>query len=154
MLEGLRIKRSQASLMLLVLVAAAVVVSMAKMRTRDTALRVIGHEWERSIDVQTFTGDKWIVTRVEQNRGTSPSDKITWPDPKLAMRGACDGCEREGVRSAVYTVRFLDPISERGFGCEFDESRWASFEVDSRWHAEFDPQTGAPNCKTLTPAGG
>ena len=152
MLEGLRIKRSQVSLLLLLLIAAAVIVSMAKLRTRDTALRVIGHEWERSIDVQTFTGDRWIVTRVEQNRGTSTVDDIKWPDPKLGQRGTCEGCEREGQRNAVYTVRFLDPISERGYGCEFGESKWGSFEVDSRWHAEFDPQTGAPNCKTLAPA--
>ena len=152
MLKGLRIKRSQLSLMLLVLIAAGVVVAMAKLRTRDTALRVLGHEWERSIDVQTYTGEKWIVTRVEQTRGTSTLDEITWPDPKLAKRGACEGCEREGQRSAVYTVRFLDPVSERGYGCEFGESKWSSFDVDSRWHAHFDPQTGAPNCQTLTPA--
>jgi hypothetical protein len=152
MLKGLRIRRSQVSLMLLVLIAAAVIVSMAKLRTRDTALRVIGHEWERSIDVQTFTGDRWIVTRVEQNRGTSALDEITWPDPKLKRRGRCEGCERQGARSAVYTVRFLDPIAERGYACEFGEGKWASFEVDSRWHAEFDPQTGAPDCETLSPA--
>jgi len=152
MLGGLRIKRSQLSLMLLLLIGAAVIVAMAKLRTRDTALRVIGHEWERSIDVQSYAGERWIVTRVEQNRGSDTLDEIKWPDPELKKRGLCEGCEREGQRSAIYTVRFLDPVSERGYGCEFGESKWRSFEIDSRWHAEFDPQTGVPNCETLTPA--
>ena len=137
------------------LVALAVVVVLSLLlltASKDTALRVVGHQWERSIEVEEFTGKHWVVTRTETNSGAALSDKLSWPRVELRRTGKCDGCQRHGRRQATYTVRLLDRVAQRHVECTFDEARWKSFALDSRWEGQFDPQTGMLDCTSLQPA--
>jgi hypothetical protein len=140
------------SVAVLAVLTAAIIGSLVFMVRHRTALRVVGLEWERIVEVEEFTGERWIVTREEVAAGESTEDALHWPDPKLERTGNCDGCQREGKRRSSYTVRLLDPVTDRGHGCQLDEARWKEFRPGSRWIADFDPQTGLPICDTLRSA--
>lgn len=149
------IRRGRNLLRVVVLVALAVVVVLSLLLLRaskDTALRVVGHEWERTLEVEEFTGKYWVVTRTETTSGVALSDQLQWPRIKLRRAGSCEGCQRQGRRRAAYVVHFSDRVSERHVRCTFDEARWRSFALGSRWQAEFDPRTGALDCTSLVPA--
>ena len=140
------------SVAVLALLTAAMIGALVVMVRDRTALRVVGLEWERRVEIEEFTGQGWIVTREEVAAGSSTDDALHWPAPKLLRTGDCDGCQREGERRATYTVRLLDPVTERGLACQFDEARWKTFQQGSRWVADFDRHTGLPVCATLRPA--
>ena len=119
---------------------------------RDTTLRVVGQEWERVIEVEEYTGKRWVVVHEARAAGSSSADDLAWPKVTLSRTGECDGCQREGQRRESYVVRLLDPVAERGHACELPEPEWKRFVPDSRWEAEFDRRTGEPRCDSLTPA--
>jgi hypothetical protein len=147
-------RRGKNLLTVITLVALAVVVVLSLVlltASKDTALLVVSHQWERTIEVEEFTGKRWVVTRTETNSGTSVGDDLTWPRVKLRRTGNCDGCQRQGRRLATYQVSLLDRVSQRHLDCEFDEARWKSFTIDSRWQGEFDPRTGVLDCHSLVP---
>jgi hypothetical protein len=139
-------------LVLLVAFGAMVVVSIHLTRRRDTALRVVGHEWERVIEIQEYTGRSWVVVREARTSGTSPTDPIAWPSALLQKTGTCDGCQRLGRRHESYQIRLIDPVVQRGHACSFEIDRWRAFAPLSRWQARFDPRSGAVDCGSLTPA--
>ena len=95
MLEGLRIKRSQLSLMLLLLLGAAAIVAMAKLRTRDTALRVIGHEWETMRRFGDLNDPESVVARMAKEKSiylfganwkTGPTTRYMTVDPQTCAK--------------------------------------------------------------------
>jgi hypothetical protein len=143
--------RNVLSLCILVALGVAAVASMLLMRKGDTALRVVGHEWERIVEVEAYTGQRWLVTREARSTGTSLDDQLTWPKPRLRSPGQCDGCEREGRRRAAYTVRLFDPVAKREYSCTYPEQQWRTFALGSRYQAEFGARSGAPDCASLTP---
>jgi len=145
-------KRPWSSVAVLAAISLAALGALLVTTRRDTALRVVGQEWERIIEVEEFTGKQWIVVREARVAGSSAADDLAWPEITLVRTGECDGCQREGKRRESYVVRLLDPVSERGHACEFPEAQWKRFVPDSRWEAEFDRRTGEPRCESLTPA--
>jgi len=142
---------SQLSVAILVLLGAVVVVSFVILPSAiDSSLQVIGHEWERTVEVETRSGRDWVLTGTYTNSGTALSDRLGWPSPKLSRTGDCEGCERVRQRTETYTVRLLDPLSKRGHGCAFAEVKWRAFAPASRWEGTFDRRTGELDCASLT----
>ena len=135
--------RSQLSVAILVLLGGVVVASFVILPSAmDSSLRVVGHEWERTVEVETRSGRDWVLTGTHTNSGTALTDRLQWPRPKLGRTGDCEGCQRVRRRTETYTVRLLDPISKRGHGCALPEAKWRSFAPESRWEGKFDRRTG------------
>jgi hypothetical protein len=144
-------RRNVLSLSILVALGAAAVASMLLMGKRDTALRVVGHEWERVVEIEAYDGQRWFVTREARTTGSSREDQLEWPKPRLGTPGQCDGCEREGRRRAAYTVRLFDPVAGREYSCAYPEEQWRTFTLGSRYRAKFGSRGGAPDCASLAP---
>jgi hypothetical protein len=75
------------------------------------------------------------------------SEAPRWPDIRIDRPGNCDGCEREGLRHETYLVQLKNDadVSE----CSFDQSRWASMRVGSRWAGRMGRLTGTLDCSSL-----
>lgn len=101
----------------------------------------------------TFEIDKWHTDRTEKAEGQSRDPEPSWPEVKLRKTGNCNGCEREGEKSATYTLRFVDKKEGETYDCEVEESKWKAAEVGSKWTAKVGVVTSRPDCDELSPAG-
>ncbi|HPB99232.1 MAG TPA: hypothetical protein PKW66_25130, partial [Polyangiaceae bacterium] len=70
----------------------------------------------------------------------------------LSRPGECEGCEREGKKTATYTLRLQDASSGKEKTCSFsDPEKWKSFQVGSSWKAKVGGISGGIDCDSLTP---
>lgn len=96
---------------------------------------------------------KWKTVRTEKTSGAQLDDDLRWPAVRLGKKGRCEGCEREGDRKAVYTVRFKDTASGEEQSCSYgDVKRWRSFGKGTAWEASVGGLTGGLDCDSLRPA--
>jgi hypothetical protein len=101
----------------------------------------------------SYTVTKWKQVRSEKATGSSVSDALRWPDVHLGRQGICVGCEREGDRHEIYTVRFADIQTEKEAGCDYkDPSKWSAFQVGSKWTGEVRMLDDSVDCDSLKPA--
>jgi hypothetical protein len=98
-----------------------------------------------------YTIDKWTRARTVTKNGSSLSPPPSWPEPALARTGQCLGCEREAQRRETYTVKLVDPVSKETATCNFDQAKWQSFAVGSRWQGEVGVLIGNLDCSSLAP---
>ena len=96
----------------------------------------------------SYTVDRWKAARTATAEGASLSDPLRWPDPALARTGTCAGCEREGARKEEYVVLLRDEKGKE-HTCEFDQRKWGSFAVKSRWKGAVRVMTGGLDCDSL-----
>ena len=99
----------------------------------------------------TYTVDRWHHDRTEAASGAALDPIPEWPVVKLAKTGDCVGCEREGGRTQTYTVHLVDAEGE-DHACEFDQAKWASFAVGSKWAGEVGV-VGGLDCDEVVPPG-
>lgn len=97
----------------------------------------------------SYTIDKWSKARSEDASGKNLNP--AWPEVRLGRTGQCDGCEREGARSAKYIVTLTDPKGDTQT-CDLPEAKWKSMADGSRWKGEIRVLTGGLDCDALTPA--
>ena len=83
----------------------------------------------------TYKVGKWKSARTEKNSGRSVNDSPTWPSVRLSRTGTCEGCEREGAKTATYDVLLENTTSGGSHTCSFqDVSKWRSYKVGSTWN--------------------
>jgi hypothetical protein len=103
-------------------------------------------------DKCTYFVGKWKPKRTEKKSGSSVTDAMPWPSVTLSRTGTCEGCEREGKKTANYTVRFQDSGSGKEQACSFDDAaKWKSFQVGSSWKGQVGGLTGGIDCGSLAP---
>lgn len=99
-----------------------------------------------------YSVTKWAPSRSVKTGGSSVADNLTWPTVDIRRPGSCEGCEREGARTARYSVRFSETGVKDEKRCEFDEPRWRSFKIGSVWSVKERNVTGGLACDTIAPA--
>lgn len=99
-----------------------------------------------------FDIDKWVVRRTEEAKGQGKSPEPSWPTVKLGKPGNCKGCEREGTKKEIYSLRLLDKNKGEGHECEVPRATWDAAEPGSRWTLEVGVVGGGLDCSTLQPA--
>jgi len=76
-------------------------------------------------DICTYQVGRWVPKRSEKNTGSSVTDPMPWPTVTLSRPGECEGCEREGKKTATYTLRLQDASSGKEKTCSFsDPEKW------------------------------
>jgi hypothetical protein len=101
----------------------------------------------------SYTVTKWKEARSEKAAGNSVSDTLRWPDVTLRREGTCVGCERQGDRREIYTVRFLDSQTKKEAGCDYKEQgKWSSFKVGSKWSGKVRVVDDSIDCDSLKAA--
>jgi hypothetical protein len=95
-----------------------------------------------------YTIDRWLVARTEMRYGASPLETRRWPEVRLSRAGVCTGCEREGAHRERYVVDF-ERDDKKPATCEFNEAKWASFDVGSRWQTTRAVITDTVSCTTM-----
>jgi hypothetical protein len=93
--------------------------------------------------------NEWSRKDVAKASGGSLKEPPAWPKVTLERPGTCIGCQREGKRAERYVVRFVDSETKKDQPCTFDEARWASFAVGSRWTGSVGVLTGSLDCDSL-----
>ncbi len=84
-----------------------------------------------------YSIDKWSSARTATKAGASLAPAFDWPEPGLARTGQCVGCEREALRRReTYTVKLVDSESKDSSTYDFDQAKWQTFSVGSRWQGE------------------
>jgi hypothetical protein len=96
-----------------------------------------------------YTIDKWTLARTATKSGASLSPPPSWPEPGLARAGQCLGCEREARRRETYSVELVDTESKDSSTCKFEQAKWQSFAVGSRWQGEVGVLVGNLDCSSL-----
>jgi hypothetical protein len=94
---------------------------------------------------------EWRTVRTLSERGQSLDEPPPWPAVPLARPGSCVGCEREGPRREVYTVRFLDRKREAEATCDLREDTWRAMAKGSAWKGAARVVTGGLVCEELVP---
>lgn len=97
----------------------------------------------------TYEINRWSKTRDAEAKGASAGDAPRWPDPGVTRKGSCVGCEREGARSERYTVQLKEVKGGNDGSCVFDQGKWATFAVGSRWDGKQSVLTGSIDCDSL-----
>lgn len=91
---------------------------------------------------------EWRKVDVLSEKGESLADAPRWPVAKVSG-GACIGCEREGERTEVYVVEFVDVKGGSKASCEVPEADWAGFAKGSKWKGKVRALTGGVDCAGL-----
>ncbi len=98
-------------------------------------------------DYCSWTVNEWDHVRWVVEAGHS--DNPQWPQPRLSECKAL-GCERLGSRKEINTVVFVALSEGVTMTCDFDEARWAEFEVGATWNAKERVIGGALLCQSLS----
>ena len=98
-----------------------------------------------------YTVNRWAQARTATASGAALAPPPQWPPVQLAQQGQCLGCEREGARTESYVVSFLDMESAETATCDFDQTRWATFQVGSSWKGDFTVVGDVLVCDSLQP---
>ena len=96
-----------------------------------------------------FTVDRWAYSHTVTARGESLREAPSWPATNIARSGTCIGCEREAGRQERYQVHFQESGSDKTYTCDFDQSKWGSFGLETLWKLEVSALTGQPKCNSL-----
>jgi hypothetical protein len=96
-----------------------------------------------------YTIDKWSPSRTVTKTGASLVPAPSWPDPGLTKTGQCLGCEREARRRETYTVKLVESETKDTSTCDFDQAKWQTFTVGSRWQGEVGVLVGNLDCSSL-----
>ncbi|MBI1948966.1 MAG: zinc ribbon domain-containing protein [Deltaproteobacteria bacterium] len=94
-----------------------------------------------------FTINRWGVSRTERAQGVGVSPAPTWPPVRLSRTGSCLGCEREGARREVLTVKVHGP--KRDWDCEVDAARWQRLADGVAAKVKVRVVTGGAVCSSL-----
>ena len=98
-----------------------------------------------------YSVDRWVESRRALASGVAQGLAPQWPALQLRA-GDCRGCEREGARRSTYRVSLQ--AASKTFQCEVPEERFSAFQPGTLWAFKVGVVTGAPDCKSLTRAGG
>lgn len=93
--------------------------------------------------------NRWTKVRSERTAGEALTPAPVWPAVTLAHVGQCLGCEREGARGQSYKVLFREEPAERAHDCSFDEAKWSTFKVGSRFASKVSVVTHSLACDEL-----
>jgi hypothetical protein len=96
-----------------------------------------------------YEANEWSKKGEARATGASLKETPAWPNVTLGRTGTCLGCEREGRRTESYVVRFVDPKTKQEQKCTFDEAKWSSFALGSRWAGEIGVIHGGLDCGSL-----
>ncbi|TPV93653.1 MAG: zinc ribbon domain-containing protein [Myxococcales bacterium FL481] len=102
-----------------------------------------------------YTIDRWVHDHREVASGVGRSPEPYWPATSVS---ACAGlgCTREGTRRGEYVVQYVEVADEerKVIECGFEQPRWGSTGVGSRWEARFRVLTGEVLCDKIVPTTG
>ena len=151
-------------------------------------LRVSGHFWERTINIETYktvSNSDWkenipldatLTGCMDANRIIDEStvraplcndevirwakgdwvtanghdDDPQWPTPTIK---ACDkvelGCQRQGARHEVYSLRLVDSIKDKIHTCNVSYPVWKTTPVGTRVEVKFDEVLWDSDCAQM-----
>lgn len=96
--------------------------------------------------------DRWQHDRDVVAKGGSVAETPAWPTVPVLRAGTCLGCEREGPRQQQYNVALeIVGKEKKTSSCGFDEAKWRSLAVGSKWKMKFGVLTGLPDCGSMLP---
>ncbi len=97
-----------------------------------------------------FTLNQWRPERKVSASGASVADTPKWPEIVPPLRaGTCVGCEREGKRVEVFSVRLKDRTTQKESGCDLPFEKWGAFKPGTAWTGNVSVLTGGLDCDSL-----
>ncbi|MCC7075096.1 MAG: zinc ribbon domain-containing protein [Deltaproteobacteria bacterium] len=94
-----------------------------------------------------FTVNRWGHARTATAEGTGVAPPPTWPAVRLTRTGSCLGCEREGARRELLTLKLDGP--KRDWDCEVDAARWQRLSDGASARVKVRVVTGGAVCSSL-----
>lgn len=95
---------------------------------------------------------RYVVNRWQQARsvtatGVGVTPPPSWPKLPSLRTGSCLGCEREGARSATYSVSLQS--AKETFSCDYDEARWRAVVDGTALPMKVRMVVGGADCDSL-----
>jgi hypothetical protein len=109
------------------------------------------HEEPVYEDYCNYQLNRWRPQRTAQESGGVSIEPV-WPELVYDQCAGSEvlGCERPGVRNAVYQVNFRDLHEPEKYECEWDQAKWSGYDVGSRHEAIVKVFGGRFQCESLT----
>lgn len=97
----------------------------------------------------TYAVSEWHEARTAKISG-GPEQAPAWPATGITRTGECQGCEREGARTELYTVYFENDATKKELSCDLNSAtRWKSYEVGAKYRAKIFVIGGGLDCGSL-----
>jgi hypothetical protein len=77
-----------------------------------------------------YSHNRWVTDRTLTATGTDQNPH--WPKVELSRSGTCLGCEREGARTEVYYLYFVDGDG-KNHKCDVPPTLWQQASAKSHW---------------------
>ncbi|WP_156041314.1 hypothetical protein [Chondromyces apiculatus] len=91
----------------------------------------------------------WSTKGMAKASGSSLNEAPAWPRVDLKRPGTCVGCDREGKRTEKYEVKLVDIKTSKEQRCAFDQPKWSSYAVGSRWSGSIGVLSDSIECSSL-----
>lgn len=94
-----------------------------------------------------FVVNRWHQQRAVSSTGAGTTPAPSWPRLPSLRTGNCLGCEREGARTATYTLSLQS--AKETLSCSYDEARWAAIVDSTVLPIKVRMVTGGADCDSL-----